>query len=56
MLACDGIWYTSGSVILLSNLMSTTVFPLRVLSALVVHTTKHGYVNSVGPLQPMRPW
>ena len=42
MLACEGIGYASGSVILLKDLMSTTVHPLLVLSALVVHITKHG--------------
>ena len=54
MSACDSIEYALGSVILLSNLLSTTVRPLRVPSALVIHTTKHGYVNGVGPLQSMR--
>ena len=48
--------YASGNVILLSDLMFTTLRLLRVLSALVVHTTKHGYVNGVGPLQSMHPW
>ena len=36
MLAWEGMGYTSGSIILLSNLMSTIMHPLRVLSALVV--------------------
>ena len=56
MSACDGMGYASGSVILLSDPMSTTVRPLLVLFALVVHTTKHEYVNGIGPLQSMRPW
>ena len=56
MLACDGKGYASGNVILLSNLMFTTVHLLRVPSALVVHTTKHGYMNGIGPLQSMRSW
>ena len=41
------MWYASSSVILLSKLMSTTVRSLRVPSALVVHTTKYGYVNGL---------
>ena len=56
MSACDGIGYASGSVILLSNLMSTTMRPLRVPFAFVVHIIKHGYVNGVGLVQSMRPW
>ena len=56
MLACDGMRNGSSSVIMLSNLMFITVRPLRVPFALVVHTTKHGYVNGVGPLQSTRPW
>ena len=56
MSACNNIGYAWGSVILLSNLMFTTVHSLSVPSALVVHTTKHGYVNGVGPLQSMRLW
>ena len=56
MLACDSMEYASGSITLL-NLMFTILRPLRVQSALVVHTTKHGYVNGVEPLlQSMRPW
>ena len=55
MLACDGIRYISCSVILLRNLISTTVRLLRVLSALVVHTRKYEYVNSMDLLHSMRP-
>ena len=56
MSAYDSIEYTLSSVILLSDLVSTTVRRLRMLSALVVHTTKHGYVNSVGLPQSIRSW
>ena len=38
VLACDGMEYALGSVILLRNLMSTTLHFLHVPSALVVHT------------------
>ena len=47
MSACDGMGYALGSIILLRNLMSTIVRPLRVPSTLDVHITKHGYVNSL---------
>ena len=47
--------YALGIVILLSNLMFTIVRPMHVLSALVVHITKHGYMNGVDQLQSMRP-
>ena len=56
MLACNGMGYALGSVILLRDLMFTTLRLLRVLFALVVHTMNHGYVNGVRPLQSMRPW
>ena len=56
VLACDNMGYMLSSVILLRNLMSITVCHLHVPSALVVYTTKHGYVNGVGPLQSMRLW
>ena len=55
MLACDGMEYALGSVILLSNLMSTTVHFLHVLSALVVYPTMHECVNGVDPLHSMCP-
>ena len=48
------MWYALGSVILLSDLMPTTVRPLHVLFALIIHSTKHGYVNGVNPLHSMR--
>ena len=47
------MWHALDSVVLLSNRMSITVRLLHVLPALVVHTTKHGYVNDVDPLHFM---
>ena len=54
MLAWKGMRYASGSVILLSNLISTIVRCLRVLFALVVHPTKHEYVNGVNTFHSMQ--
>ena len=55
MLAWEGTGYASSSVILSSNLMFTTMRPLHVVSALVVYTIKHEYVNGVNSPHSIRP-